>query len=69
MLLGESFCGFKFNFLLSVRESLGWEVVFTTPPLQRVPQRIALNARPTSAALGGPVLAAVLGRFVLAVLW
>ena len=51
-----------------MRESRGWEMVFTTPPLERVPQRIALNTRNVGGAGavgggggGGPVLAAVVG--------
>ena len=51
----------------SVRESRGWDVLFTTPLLERVPQRIALNTTVSTRAAGGagntgPVLAAVLGN-------
>ena len=49
--------------LFSVRESRGWEMVFTTPPLERVPQRVALNTRSVGGGGGGgPRLAAVLGE-------
>ena len=47
--------------VLAVKESRGWEVVFTTPTLERVPQRIALNAR-IAGSQGGPILAAVVGE-------
>ncbi len=47
--------------VLTVRESRGWEVVFTTPTLERVPQRIALNTR-VAGGQGGPILAAVVGK-------
>ena len=36
-------------------------MVFTTPTLERVPQRIALNTR-ISGGQGGPILAAVVGE-------
>lgn len=45
-----------------VRESRGWDVIYTTPPLERVPQRIALNTRMVGGAHGGPIVAAVLGK-------
>ena len=48
---------------LSVRESRGWELMFTTPPLERVPHRIALNVRSVAGASGGPTLAVVVGRY------
>ena len=48
---------------VSARESRGWDLVFTTPTLERVPQRIALNARCTATSLGDKMLAAVLGQF------
>jgi hypothetical protein len=53
--------------LPSVRESRGWDVLFTTPPLERVPQRIALNTTVSMRAAGaagstGPILAAALGN-------
>ena len=48
--------------LCSARESRGWDLVFTTPTLERVPQRIALNARCTATSLGDKMLAAVLGQ-------
>ena len=43
-------------------------MVFTTPPLERVPQRIALNTRSIGGGggggtHGGPILAAVLGVY------
>ena len=47
---------------LSVRESRGWELMFTTPPLERVPHRIALNVRSVAGASGGPTLAVVIGK-------
>ncbi|XP_064402995.1 BTB/POZ domain-containing protein KCTD3-like isoform X2 [Halichondria panicea] len=47
--------------VLTVKECRGWEVVFTTPTLERVPQRIALNTR-ISGGQGGPILAAVVGN-------
>lgn len=51
--------------VLSVRESRGWEMVFTTPPLERVPQRVALNTRSVGGGGGGgPRLAAVLGNVI-----
>ena len=55
----------------SVRESRGWDVLFTTPPLERVPQRIALNTTVSMRAAGaggstGPILAAVLGNEIKA---
>ncbi len=44
------------------RESRGWELIYTTPPLERVPQCIALNARVTATTtLGDRMLAALLG--------
>ena len=49
--------------LCSVRESRGWELVFTSPPLEKPPQRIALSSRVVGhGVLGGPLLAAVLGK-------
>lgn len=46
----------------SARESKGWELVYTTPPLERVPQYISLNARVTATSiLGDKMLAVVLG--------
>ena len=48
---------------LSVRESRGWELMFTTPPLERVPHRIALNVRSVAGASGGPTLAVVIGKW------
>ena len=57
-------CFFMFLLLsLSVRESRGWELMFTTPPLERVPHRIALNVRSVAGASGGPTLAVVVGRY------
>ena len=48
--------------LNSVRESRGWEAVFTSPPLEKPPQRIALSSRVVGHGVpGGPLLAAVLG--------
>ncbi len=49
------------NVFCSVRESRGWEMTFITPPLERVPQRIALSTRNVGGTGGGPVLAVVLG--------
>ena len=37
--------------------------MFTTPPLERVPHRIALNVRSVAGASGGPTLAVVVGRY------
>ena len=38
-------------------------MLFTTPPLERVPQRVALNTRSVGGGGGGgPRLAAVLGE-------
>ena len=50
------------SFFISARESRGWELLYTTPPLERVPQCIALNARVTATSLGDKLLAAVLGK-------
>ena len=36
--------------------------MFTTPPLERVPHRIALNVRSVAGASGGPTLAVVIGK-------
>jgi hypothetical protein len=48
--------------VLGVRESRGWEAVFTSPPLEKPPQRIALSSRVVGHGVpGGPLLAAVLG--------
>ena len=48
------------------RESRGWELIYTTPPLERVPQCIALNARVTATAtLGDRMLAALLGIYCM----
>ena len=52
--------------VLTVKESRGWEVAFTTPTLERVPQRIALNAR-IAGSQGGPILAAVVGEWCVCV--
>ena len=52
--------------MCSVRESRGWEVVFTSPPLEKPPQRIALSSRVVGHGVpGGPLLAAVLGKHQL----
>ncbi len=48
--------------LLCSAHSRGWELVFTTPPLEKSPQRIALNGRVTATALGDKLLAVVLGK-------
>ncbi|XP_019849833.1 PREDICTED: SH3KBP1-binding protein 1 isoform X2 [Amphimedon queenslandica] len=48
--------------VLSARESKGWELIHTTPPLERRPQCIALNARVTATSLGDKILAVVLGN-------
>ena len=45
----------------SAKESKGWELIHTTPPLERRPQCIALNARVTATSLGDKILAVVLG--------
>lgn len=42
-----------------VRESRGWEVVFSTPLLDKPPQRVTLNTR---SAGGVAILAAVVGK-------
>ena len=49
--------------VLSAKECRGWDLVFTSPPLERVPQRIALTTRPVGGASGAPILAVVLGTF------
>ncbi len=59
--VGKSKEELVYLFLSSVRESRGWEMTFSTPPLERVPHRIALNTRNVGGAGGGPVLAVVLG--------
>jgi hypothetical protein len=48
--------------ILCAKESKGWELIYTTPPLERVPSCIALNARVTAASLGDKMLAVVLGH-------
>ncbi len=57
----ESLCArLKFR----VRESRGWEVIFSTPLLDKPPQRISLNTRSAGASAGEPILAAVVGKCV-----
>ena len=48
--------------MLCSAHSRGWELVFTSPPLEKSPQRIALNGRVTATALGDKLLAVVLGK-------
>ena len=50
------------RFVLCSAHSRGWELVFTSPPLEKSPQRIALNGRVTATALGDKLLAVVLGK-------
>lgn len=47
---------------LRVRESRGWEVIFSTPLLDKAPQRVSLNTRSASGVSGEPILAAVVGK-------
>ena len=47
---------------LRVRESRGWEVIFSTPLLDKPPQRISLNTRSAGGTAGEPILAAVVGK-------
>lgn len=47
------------SFYSRVRESRGWEVIFTTPPLDRHPQRVCLNTRYVG---GTAILAAAIGK-------
>ena len=49
--------------LLRVRESRGWEVIFSTPLLDKAPQRVSLNTRSAGGVAGEPILAAVVGEF------
>ena len=49
----------------SAKESKGWELIYTTPPLEKVPSCIALNARVTAASLGDKMLAVVLGMYYI----
>ena len=47
----------------SVKESRGWELVFTSPHLDKPPQRIALSSRVMGHGVPrGPLLAAALGE-------
>ena len=43
--------------LCRVKESRGWELVFTTPYLERPPQKIAVNAKVIGNGLGDKMLA------------
>ena len=43
----------------SVRESRGWEVIFSTPLLDKSPQRMTLDTRSMGS---GVILAAVVGK-------
>ena len=48
-----------------VRESRGWEVIFSTPLLDKPPQRVSLNTRSTGGVAREPILAAVIGEGVV----
>jgi len=48
-----------------VKESRGWELVFTTPHLDRPPQKIAVNAKVIGNGLGDKMLAYSTGMSIL----
>ena len=50
--------------LCRVKESRGWELVFTTPYLERPPQKIAVNAKVIGNGLGDKMLAYSTGTYV-----
>ena len=47
-----------------VKESRGWELVFTTPYLDKPPQKIAVNAKVIGNGLGDKMLAYSTGRCI-----
>ena len=47
--------------LCRVKESRGWELVFTTPYLETPPQKIAVNAKAIGNGLGDKMLAYSIG--------
>ena len=47
-----------------VKESRGWELMFTTPYLDKPPQKIAVNAKVISNGLGDKMLAYSTGRCI-----
>ena len=50
--------------LYRVKESRGWRLVFTTPYLERPPQKIAINAKVIGNGLGDKMLAYSTGMYV-----
>ena len=47
-----------------VKESCGWELMFTTPYLDRPPQKIAVNAKVIGNGLGDKTLAYSTGMYI-----
>ena len=47
-----------------MKESRGWELVFTTPLLERPPHKIAVNAKVIGNVLGDKMLAYSTGTYV-----
>ena len=47
-----------------VKESRGWELVFTTPYLDKPPQKIAVNAKVIGNGLGDKMLAYPTGIYI-----
>ena len=47
-----------------VKESRGWELMFTTPYLDKPPQKIAVNAKVIGNGLGDKMLAYSIGRYI-----
>ena len=47
-----------------VKESRGWELMFTTPYLDRPPQKIAVNAKVIGNGLGDKMLAYSTGMYI-----
>ena len=51
-----------------MKESRGWELVFTSPHLDRPPNKIAINAKVISNSLGDKMLAYSIGELMCVVL-
>jgi len=51
-----------------MKESRGWELVFTSPHLDRRPSKIAINAKVISNSLGDKMLAYSIGELMCVVI-
>ena len=56
-------------FVFRSKDSVGWELIFSTPYLQNHVERMALNAKVTSSSLGDKMLAVSSGGFKLMEIW